>query len=147
MSKLPTLTREQRIYLALWRKGYQAKLSGGEPISLNASSYATALSIRSGMYKAIRPYRDGEAFDADLCQAAEHCVVTAVKAEGSLPPRVLIRPRASLLDLEAELSSLGISEADIGAEASAVPLPPIELSDPATIQPKRPGNPFFTRED
>jgi hypothetical protein len=146
MSKLPTLSREHRIYLALWRKGYQAKLAEAEPIVVNASSYSAALAIRSGMYKAIRPYREGRAFDAELTEAAQHCVVTAMKPLPGEQAQVLIRPRASLVVLESELEALGITEADIAGTVETVPLPPVELQDPG-LMPSGRKTPFYTRED
>ena len=149
MSSQP-LTREARIYLALWRKALK---SPDEPVSITVSSYSTALTVRSGMYRAIRPYRFGEAFDAELQKAAEQFVVSVTKnPDPTTPHKLILKPRLSLSELEAEFHNLGLDEDDLLLEEErAVNKKLAEFITPETGEaPKaapRKSNPFYSRED
>lgn len=142
MSLPKALSREYRIYLALWRKAHRS----GEAVEITASSYATGHSIRSGLYKAIRPYREGELIDAELLAASENFVVSCPKQGPTTSPHIVtIRPRASLRDLEAELDALGISEDDLNLPEEITLGAELEK----LLEPKRPSsstNPFYSRD-
>ena len=146
------LSRETRIYLALWRKAYT---SPEETTSITVSSYSAALTMRGGMYRAIRPYRYGEAFDAELQKAAETYVISVTRnEEPHSPHQIVFKPRNTLTELEAEMERLGMSEEDLLLDSEKslnkklaefispepdVPAPPEALT--------RKSNPFYTRED
>ena len=148
------LSREYRIYLALWRKAYHRTQEGleADPIIVRAPTYAHALSLRSGLYKAIRPYRHGEAYDDELFAASERLVITANKTpqpDGTFT--LAFTPRKTLAMLEADLEALGLSEEDlllpeessISRDLNALIQPTSDLISPAAPR----TNPFYTRED
>lgn len=136
------LSREYRIYLALWRKAVREKDLGLEPVSIKVSSPSVALSIRSGLYKAIKPYRNGQAVDEELTRAAEQFVVSTPKDEAV----VKLLPRASLIELEAELAALGIDEADLALpEEVSMNAALEELITPSPVSQAR-ATPFYSRE-
>lgn len=146
------LSREYRIYLAIWRKAYREKDSGSEPVSITVSSHSTALTVRSGMYRAIRPYRTGEAFDDELRKASEAFVVSVHKNPDPLSAHQLIlKPRLSLTELEAELANLGLDEADLILPEEAVLNSKlsefITPETPVTKPTRRTGNKFYSRDD
>lgn len=142
-----TLSREYRIYLALWRKAYQQLKSGSEElVTLKASSFNTALSMRQGLYRAIRPYRYEEQFDAEL-KAASEALVVAVPKTAAGPTTVQFKPRMTLSELEAELANFGLDEADLllpDEKAVAKSLESLITSDNAT-KPSINSTPFYTR--
>ncbi len=143
MSK--SIPREQRIYLAIWRKAYLERDSGKPAITIKASNRNVAIAMRQGMYRAISPYRTGKAFDAQLTAAAEVFVV-------HLPPdpsqELFLRPRITLSELELSLSELGIEEDDLLVTEERMEQASLEefLESP-TIAPQRTSTPFYTRED
>jgi hypothetical protein len=105
---MTTPTREARIYLAIWRKAYdQREDPTASPIVINCSSPNMAIKHRLGLYRAIRPYREGKLLDYALSKASESFVVTINGLEVSL------QPRKTLLDLEASLADFGISEEEL----------------------------------
>lgn len=121
MPALKPISREYRIYLALWRKAY-LQPEGAPTISIKCSSLHMAIAMRQGMYRAIKPYRNGLQTDEELRQAAEKFVIYLVKAEHHTEPHFLeLRERKALSELEAELAELGIGEDDllVGDERSA----------------------------
>lgn len=144
------ITRETRIYLALWRKAYR---SPDETISITVSSYSTALTVRSGMYRAIRPYRFGEAFDSELQKAAEAYVVSVTKnPDPNTPHQLILKPRMSLSELEAELHNLGLDEDDLLLEEERLMNKKLSEfltpeDDKAPTSATRGSNPFYTRDD
>lgn len=142
------LSREYKIYLALWRKAELEKDNDPPtPIVLEASSFSVALAIRTGMYKAIKPYRDGGVYEEVLTKAPQSFIVSAIKGP---PAQVVISPRASMILLEAELARLGIAEEDlvspaeraVGEELRQLTKPPSEALRNTISGP----NPFYTRE-
>ena len=104
MSQAP-ISREYRIYLALWRKA----LHSSEPITIKASNRNMAIAMRQGMYRAIRPFRQGNLNDRELQDAAEKFVVYL---DGKLP-ELTLKPRAALAELESAWEALGIDEEDL----------------------------------
>ncbi len=112
------VSREYRIYLALWRKAY---ISG--EFAVKASSFQMALSMRQGMYRAIKPYRVGHATDDTLLKAAEKFVLFLDRKKGQedQPHEIVFRERKALSELERSFAELGIDEDDllIGDEREA----------------------------
>jgi hypothetical protein len=105
------ISREYRIYLALWRKAY---LQPTNPVSIKTSSFTMAVAMRQGMYRAIRPFRSGEMVDGELQKAAEKYVVYLVKADDKNNPHFLeLRERKTLSELESDWDALGIDEEDL----------------------------------
>lgn len=144
------LSREARIYLAIWRKAYREKASI-IPVTFSVSSYSMALTVRNNMYRAIRPYRFGETLDEELRKASEAFVVSVSKNPDPLSAhQITLKPRLSLTELEAELTNLGLDEADlILPEEAALNSKLSEFITPETPAPKPPrrGNKFYTRDD
>lgn len=108
------LSREFRIYLALWRKAYRDYKANpsAQPLTIKASTFSTALSIRQGLYRAIRPFRYGDEHDEELLAAAEVLVVAATKSSAG-PCVISFKPRTTLSELEAELVNLRLDEEDL----------------------------------
>jgi hypothetical protein len=140
-------SREFRIYLALWRRAYAQRNSDLPLVSVTASCYTSALAMRRGMYRAIQPYREETTFDRELYLAAEAFVIGVVKPEDEFAPQqVVFRPRVVLSELEAELESLGLTEADLLLPSEVElekELTELQAPGPET---KR-STPFYTRED
>ena len=103
-------SKQERIYLAIWRKAFQT-IDHGEPIAIKASSKPIATAQRLGLYRALRPYREGKLFDAELQQAGERIVACLVESKGRWA--VELRPRETLSELEAQLAALGLDDAKL----------------------------------
>lgn len=143
---MTTLSRETRIYLAIWRKAYQQKDTGLPPIVVKASSRSTLLSMVTAMYRAIKPYREGKLHDEELTRAAEAMVISAPKAGPGEPHVLTLKERKTLLDLEAELADLGISELDLLTPEERLQQASLaEFLQPEVKPALRSDNPFFTR--
>jgi len=142
MTKPFELSREARIYLAIWRKAYHER-EKVDPVSITASSFQTALSFRQGLYKAIRPYRFGEKFDNELQKAAELFVIGIIKQEDPAQPhKIILKKRITLNELETELLNLGLDESDLL-------LPEEKLFNSELVEKAeapKPSNPFYTRD-
>lgn len=132
------ISREYRIYLALWRKA----LNSSEMVVINCSSRNMAISMRQGMYRAIRPFRNGDMNDEELKDAAEKFVVFIDRETNALE----LRPRWTLNALEEMFDDLGIDEEDLklgderAASESLKRL--LEKQDEPTMR----ATPFYTRE-
>lgn len=144
-----TLSRELRICCAIWRKVHQER-DKPDPIVINAANLNAAISLRQAMYRAAKPFREGKLFDEDIRLAADNFVVTLDKAEDPHKPhRLIIRPRTTLSDLEAQLEDLGIDESDLqlasekGAVAKLSEFLDKSVPEPSTV--KR-NTPFYTRD-
>lgn len=148
MANFPTISREYRIYLAIWRKAYLERDSGKPPVTVQASSLSTALTMRRGMYRAIRPFRNGEQFDEELMKASENFVISMPTQDSSNSKHFLIlKPRTSLSELEAELASLGLDEEDLKLTMEKQTIGKLsEFLDEAAPMPRHSSNPFYTRE-
>jgi hypothetical protein len=83
------LSREKRIYLALWRKAQREQT----PISFKVRDKDTGLSIRMAMYRTIKPYRQGTEIDEELYKAAQNFVLVTKES----PSRIIITPRVTAL--------------------------------------------------
>lgn len=145
MSKKP-ISREARVYLALWRKAYNERDSNLPPVTINASTYAMAISMRQGMYRAIKPYRSGLEFDHELTQAAEVLVPMIPKEpNASGQYQLIIKPRNTLTELEAQLAALGLSDDDLKlSEERIAELALSQFIEQPTSE-LTPENPFFKR--
>lgn len=142
MTTTKTISREQRIYLAIWRKAWLERDSGSD-LTINCSSKSMALTQRLGLYRAIRPYRIGEAFDEELRQAAETYVACLVQDKDKWA--IKLRPRMILSELEAELAALGLDEEDLLLQEEK--LMSEELKDfVESPSLPRPANPFYKRD-
>ena len=62
------LSREKRIYLAIWRKAWRDQV---ETLTVNMPNKSLALTVRMSMYRTIKPYRTGDLFDDELRMAAD----------------------------------------------------------------------------
>lgn len=147
------LTREYRIYLAIWRKAYLQRNDPDPTVSWQASSFSMALQMRQGMYRAIRPYRIGKDLDEELRLAAELFVVAVVRGKDIYSPHTItVKPRAALSELEKDMAALGIDEEDLLLTEEKVLRSNFEdflkpSVDETAIPLPRPSNPFYTRED
>lgn len=135
-------TREQKIYLALWRK---AQIEDRE-ISVTLRSYNEAISMRMAMYRTIRPYRTEKIIDEDLRLASERFVISVLKDSKVLT----LKPRNTLTAAELAMAEIGLTEEDLLTPEEKILqnimeqkldeiLPPSEDSD----LPK--SNPFYSR--
>lgn len=114
------ISREYRIYLALWRKAF---LHSETPLIIHASNFSMAVAMRQGMYRAIRPFRNGLLNDEELRQAADKYVIYLHKAGSKDSPHDLeFRQRLTLAELELSFDSLGLDEEDLafGDERAAL---------------------------
>lgn len=133
-------SREARIYLALWRKALQSD----ELVRINCSSRNMAISMRQGMYRAVRPFRLGQMSDEELRTAAEKFVVF-LSPKADTNAYLELRPRVTLSELEGMFDTLGIDEEDLrigderSAEASIRKLMETEQDKPRAT-------PFYERE-
>lgn len=144
MPALKPISREYRVYLALWRKAVTSEA----PIKIKCSNWSMAIAMRQGMYRAIRPFRHGTMNDEQLLQASEKFVVYLECPESkdkSLPHFLVLKERKALAELEEMFDELGIDEEDLlfGDEMK------VQKSLTALIdEHKTPRNtPFYSRED
>lgn len=104
------VSREYRVYLALWRKAYKTP---DQEVIIRCPDRRTAIAMRQGMYRAIKPFRHGETsfIDEDLVKSADKFVVYL--NEETTPPQLELRERKSLAALEGIWDELGIDESDL----------------------------------
>ena len=69
---MSSLSREARIYLALWRK----TSTDEDGFVVKFPSHSLAISARQGLYRAIKPFRNRPDKDPILAEAADKFVVT-----------------------------------------------------------------------
>lgn len=129
------ITREYRIYLAIWRKA----LLSSEMVTIKTSSRNMAIAMRQGMYRAIRPYRSGVQIDADLQKASEKFVVYL---NGDT---LELRPRLTLAELDTLFDQIGIDEEDLLMPDEKVIAN--QLNDFLKERNVRPATKFYSRED
>lgn len=135
------ISREYRIYLALWRK---AVLNPDQLVTVNLPNYSLALSTRMSMYRAILPFRKGLIFDEELSLASERFVIFVVKGpDKAAPHQVVFRPRLTLQAIEAEFGALGLSENDLLLFDEKF----LDAEFTASITNLPPKNPFYSREE
>jgi hypothetical protein len=145
MPALKPISREYRIYLALWRKAVKSP----EMVSITTKDFSMAVAMRQGMYRAIRPFRNGQAVDEELRMASERYVIYLIKAEDKHEPHFLeLRPRMTLAALEASWDALGIDEEDLllGDERKADASLERLLKESQAPEAKPAPTPFYTRE-
>lgn len=144
------ITREHRIYLALWRKAYKSE----EPVSFKCSNFAMAVAIRQGMYRAIKPFRYGELEDTELKDAAEKFVVFLVKNRDENGEHlkdkthfIELRPRVTLLEANSIFDELDLEEDELYVGEERIiseKLKGLIEKGPAKPTSK---TPFYSRED
>lgn len=149
---MPAISREHRIYLALWRKAYRED----KAIEIKLSTFSEALTLRSAMYRAIKPFIEGMNPDEELVAVREKFAISVLPQSNILT----IRPKILLGKLEGMLEGLGVDERDLMTPeeiraldaleefitpADAAKLGPNDL--PPTKLPLAAPNPFFKRED
>ena len=102
---LGQISRENRIYLAIWRK-----VAGMEDdLTIKLTSHTEAVSMRLGLYRAMTPYRSGDMTDPELAAVADtHSVFIAPKSS-----EIVIRRKIGLLAAEGLMEELGIGEDDL----------------------------------
>jgi hypothetical protein len=133
MSSAP-ITREYRIYLAMWRKAFLSD----DPVVVKTSSRNMAIAMRQGMYRAIRPYRNGQQIDDQLQKASEKFVVYL--NDDTLE----LRPRLTLAELDTLFDQIGIDEEDLLMPDER--LVADELKEFLEERGVRPATPFYKRE-
>lgn len=113
MPSLRPISREYRMYLAIWRKAWK------EPdrlLGFDCTNYNMAIAMRQGMYRAIRPFRQGLQIDEELRRAADKYVVYLLKPipwDKDKPHRIELRERLALSELELLADLMGIEEEDL----------------------------------
>ncbi len=139
------ISREYRIYLALWRKAIQSP----ETVRIKASSFAMAIAMRQGMYRAIRPFRNGQMNDEQLRDASEKFVVYLEKnPDPKEEHHLILKARAALSELEASFDTFGIDEEDLlfGDERDTRHSLAEFLDETPAVKPIT-STPFYSRED
>jgi hypothetical protein len=101
---MKTLTREEKIYLALWRKA--GKLDG---TSIKLSTPNEAKAMRLGMYRVMKPFREGDMLDPELKLIADKFALIVEKGTSNL----LIREKTTLSAAERAMAMLGLTEDDL----------------------------------
>lgn len=105
------ISKEQRIYLAMWRKaGLQPETAN--PVAIELPNPSVALTVRMAMYRAIRPYRSGLLHDPDLFSAAERFVLKVSKLPDGRAVLAIV-PRTTLAAAELAMLSLGLDDEDL----------------------------------
>lgn len=147
-SQAKPISREYRIYLALWRK---ALTDPDWNRQVRCSSYTMAIAMRQGMYRAIRPFRRDEISDRQLKEAAEKFVAFIPKRVDDPKGEVILefRERKALSELEAQWTSLGIDEEDLLLDTEKNVLATLEdliVKEDHAPEVPRATTPFYTRE-
>jgi hypothetical protein len=96
------ISRENRIFLALWRKAIRK-----EEVRLKCLSDNQAITTRLAMYRAIKPFRMDEFEDPELYDAANRL---AIRIEGS---DIIIVEKTSTITAEAAMLQFGLTEDDL----------------------------------
>ena len=137
---MSNLSREARIYLALWRK--TSTMTDGFEVKF--PNYSLAISARQGLYRAIKSYRGRPDLDPVLAQAADLFVVS-INAEAFT---LTFTPRKTLEALELQLHDLGIDEADLQTHQEREIAESLDrmMGKASTKSPER-STPFYSRED
>lgn len=135
------ITKEHRIYLALWRKAYRER--DEKPLSIKCSTYRMAMHQRLGLYRVVRPYRTGQAFDPEITAAVELLVPTiSPKEEKAIT--LTFRRRVSLSDLEKSIEGLDFLPEDFLTEGERTLHGELEALAPELLEAR--SNPFYTRD-
>lgn len=141
---MPALSREYRIYLALWRKAIRGDAS---ELVIKCPNRHMAVMMRQGMYRAIKPFRNSIEADSELFRAAEKYVVHLISNEDKYDEhRLVFRERLALGILNeqfdfTEIELLAGDERVMFDKAEAIR----EKTDPEKVS-KR-STPFYEREE
>lgn len=139
---MTSLSRLERINLALWRK----TSTSPEGFAIRCPNHALAISTRQGLYRSIKLYRGRPDLDPILSEAADKFVVS-IDAESFT---LTFTPRKILEALELQLALLGIEESDLETHTERLAKESLnrmldQSSKPLT--PEKSSTPFYTRED
>lgn len=129
---LKLFTREQRIFLALWRKAVREP---GRTVRIELSNQSLALSAKVGLYRAIRPFREEKFFDDELRKACEAFVVVVKAIPETTKWSVELLERKLLGELDALMAEIGIDEEDLLLPEERVQLERLNtfISDPLAL--------------
>lgn len=133
------LSREKRIYLAIWRKAWREQ---AETLTVKMPNESLALTVRMSMYRTIKPYREGALFDDELRMAADKYVLVIQKS----PPAIVLTHRKSADAAELAFADLGLDEMDLMTEEEVAAMKAAETVTKSLGSGHQP-NPFFTREE
>ena len=133
------LSREKRIYLAIWRKAWREQ---GETLTVKMPNESLALTVRMSMYRTIKPYREGALFDDELRMAADKYVLVVRKD----PPAIVLTHRKSADAAELAFADLGLDEMDLMTEEEVAAMKAADSVAKSLGSGHQP-NPFFTREE
>lgn len=100
----PSLTRESKIYLAIWRKA--AAESG---LTITLSSPVEAQSVRMAMYRAMTPYKNDPNLEPSLSEIGAKMSLVWHRGESVLH----IRDRVTLTSAERLAEQLGLDDDDL----------------------------------
>lgn len=101
------LSRQHRIYSALWRK---ALISGF--ISLNLETHYQAIALRLAMYRFLKPYRNDSTLDDELFRCAETLALCVKHGEA----RLVIKPKVDIDLAEVAMLAGGLLEDELLSE-------------------------------
>lgn len=142
MSKL---SRERRIYLAIWRKALLNRLADLPDLIIPMEKGAQALTFRMNMYNAIKPYRHEEEIDNEL-----HLAATTLVCHAQMnPPMIIMRQGVGEALAFKMAEEIGITEKDLELESEREVREKAEkslqdlMNDP--IVKKHSDNPFYTK--
>ncbi len=116
------LTREARIYLALWRK----LTSDGVEKKIFFPDLGSCISFTRNMYRALKPYRDMKLHDPTLVEAIEKWALWHPKSFEDGKPYVMARPRMGLAMAEDLFERFGLDEDDIMSPAEKAAVASVE---------------------
>lgn len=132
------ISHADRICLAIWRKAYA--LREKEDLKINCSTYSNAIATRQQLYRAIKPYRNGEQFDEELFQASQRIVPLVPKKEDrSEPHQIVMTYRRVLDELDNAMEELGIMPSELLTDEERALTNRLQSET-------HPANPFFERE-
>lgn len=134
-----SLSREQRIYLAIWRRAAEKG-----SLEIKCASPTSARTIRMALYRVIKPYREDPLLDSEMTKIAQDFVVAWSKASMVLN----IIPRASTAEqlVDSLLDQLGLEEGDLETPEEKAVVKDFEEFMEAKPKPVS-ENPFYKRED
>lgn len=157
MSDPSTLSREARIYRALWLKAAASETE----IPIKLSSQGECIAFRMAMYRFIQPYRANPDLDPELHRATELVAISTPKTGQT---SITLKPKRSLDLAEIAMELVGLTDEDLLTDGekgmlqvareseqvpptSCQPTQPTEYSNRASSDiDARPSNPFFVRD-
>ncbi len=130
------LTREARIYSAIWRK---AEAQYPKPLVIKFPTSAAAHSFRRAMYRFLAPYRRNPTLDTMLACVSETIAISNVKPDFSLE----LCPKVSTAAADHAMMELLLDESDLLSDMEKE-LMKEKAPDPA---PPVADNPFYRRDE